>query len=1413
MFLGQDLIEVIGLIILKILMVLKALPQRTPYIIISSLKTITIINSSNISAVRNKSKIRPLSPEELLQGSRLGIDSHADMTCVGRHARVMERYAGKTCTVYPFNDGMAPMRNVDTVNAAYAFDGSDGRVYILELNQSLDFTSSMENGLLNPNQARLNGVVVDDVPLSLDYHKVSRHAIWLPNTDISMSLSMDGPIPYLPVRFPTDDDLEHGIYVELTSGDNWDPTTLNLMHNISAYGSTKSGILDEERLMKGTPVELSDFNYSMYNRISASRHKYTSDVTPVELSKLWNISLDSATRTLKCTDPDHIKVSQGTMYRRMKTRAHQRRYRQLSGYLGMFASDTFISKVKSLRGNNCIQLFTNRGNFVKCYPIKNKGHAHHALDRFIHEVGVPNELLTDGARELTVAEWGNTCRKHKIHSTMTEPYSPWQNPAELSGGTIKRKVKSLMRKTNTPVRLWDYCWEYLSEIKCLTATDHIQLDSVTPFEKVHGYAPNIGEYLSFKWYQWIWYHNPITGEKDLGRWLGPAHNSGQGFAYHVLSDKGQVKTRSTVHILSSKEIESNTVRERMEAFTKAIESTIGNYCRATFENADRNLQGREDPYDVLFEELADNENNLDIEYQEKDEDGSIVNRPDVDALNPSEPPYRESLDKYVGAELPLPYQGETKMATITSRKRDAHGNLVGVASSNPITDTRMYNVEFVDGSMAEYSLNTIVENLYANIDDEGNLHSIINNIIDHRVDPSAVKKDEGTYKSNSGTIRKRITTKGWKILIEWKDGSTSWIPLKDVKESNPIQLAEYAVEAGIDDEPAFAWWTRQVLRKRDRMIKAVQHRMIKRDIKFGIRIPRTVKEALEFDTNNGNDLWQASINKELKNVKVAFELLAEGEEPPIGSKLIPYHIIFDVRPDLTRKARLVAGGHRHKNVPAYATYSSVASRDSVRLMFMIAALNDIEVLSTDIGNAYLNAKNREKVHVIVGPELFGDQFSGQYAIITRALYGLKSAGAAWHSHLSNFIKEELGYKSTVADPDVYLKPCIKQNGEKYYSYLVIYVDDVLCFHETPKSIMDQIGNTFRLKNGVEVPKMYLGTDIRTWEVQDENGQGKKAWAIGSATYVKEAVRIAEAHMKINNLSYSSSRRVGRSTPFSDTSYRPELDASNLCDDNLTTIYQNLIGILRWTCELGRIDILHEVSLLSQYLAQPRIGHLQQAVNIFYYLKYHERSWMVMDPTTFDVEWIPRSDRDIHPLERANLLKEIYGDAEDELPHNMPEPRGKGIDLNVFVDADHAGNKVTRRSHTGIILFCNLSPIQWYSKRQNTVETSTFGSEFIALRIAVELIESLRYKLRMFGIPLNGSARVFCDNESVVKSSSNPEATLKKKHCSIAFHRIREAVAAGKVIVYYESTESNLADLLTKTLTANKRRGLIEGLLN
>ena len=99
-----------------------------------------------------------------------------------------------------------------------------------------------------------------------------------------------------------------------------------------------------------------------------------------------------------------------------------------------------------------------------------------------------------------------------------------------------------------------------------------------------------------------------------------------------------------------------------------------------------------------------------------------------------------------------------------------------------------------------------------------------------------------------------------------------------------------------------------------------------------------------------------------------------------------------------------------------------------------------------------------------------------------------------------------------------------------------------------------------------------------------------------------------------------------------------------------------------------------------------------------------------------------------------------------------------------------------------------------------------------MKQAVDMIEAMIYKLRMFGVPISGEARIFCDNMAAVKSGSNPDARLQKKHNSIAFHRIREAVAAGWLLIYHESGESNLADLLTKVLTVERRRKLISGVL-
>ena len=486
----------------------------------------------------------------------------------------------------------------------------------------------------------------------------------------------------------------------------------------------------------------------------------------------------------------------------------------------MFASDTFKSNVISLRGNKYVQLFCNRGNYVASYPMKKKSHAFHTLERFLHEIGIPIELLTDGAKELILGEWGKICRKHGIYQVTTEPHSPWQNPAEKCGGLVKRKVKHMMETNNAPVVLWDYCWEYVSAIRSIVAVNNAYLDDVSPFQKVHGYPPNITEYTLFPWYDWVEYNDYDNHETScIGRWLGPAHNVGQGYAHYILSSSGKVVTRSTVIPISESDRASASMKERMELHTKNVESLIGNFSQSTLNNSE---ERNEAPYDVLFED--DQFEN--IEPQELDDLGNPVIVPDIDVPHDDEA-FVENDDEMVGLKIPIERGGEVLEGTVKQRKRRADGSLVGTAHSNKTLDTRMYEVEFPDGSYNEYSTNVLVENLFAHVDDNGMHHSMLKGIINHRKDHhSAVSKEFGTYRDKHGVTKKIITTRGWDLKVEWSDGTCSWVPLSVMKESNPLECAQYAKSRKIEDEPAFAWWSPYVLKKVKAIVKATTHRKV-----------------------------------------------------------------------------------------------------------------------------------------------------------------------------------------------------------------------------------------------------------------------------------------------------------------------------------------------------------------------------------------------------------------------------------------------------------------------------------------------------------------------------------------------------------------------------------------------------------
>ena len=238
-------------------------------------------------------------------------------------------------------------------------------------------------------------------------------------------------------------------------------------------------------------------------------------------------------------------------------------------------------------------------------------------------------------------------------------------------------------------------------------------------------------------------------------------------------------------------------------------------------------------------------------------------------------------------------------------------------------------------------------------------------------------------------------------------------------------------------------------------------------------------------------------------------------------------------------------------------------------------------------------------------------------------------------------------------------------------------------------------------------------------------------------------------------------------------------------------------------ELGRVDIMTAVSQLASHCALPREGHLDAMLQIYAYLKGRHNSRMAFDPTyaAIDESVFIKCD-----------WKNFYGEVKEAIPPNAPEPRGKEIELRMFVDSDHAGDKLKRRSRSGFFIFINMAPIVWYSKKQPTIETSVFGAEFVAMKNGIETLRGLRYKLRMMGIEIDGPSYVYGDNMSVIHNSQRPESTLKKKSNSICYHAVREAVAMGECLVGHISTHENLADIATKVLPGGQKRDHLIGLV-
>ena len=575
----------------------------------------------------------------------------------------------------------------------------------------------------------------------------------------------------------------------------------------------------------------------------------------------------------------------------------------------------------------------------------------------------------------------------------------------------------------------------------LTANNLFQLQGQNPYMATLGEMGDISNLCQFGWYEWVYFRQNTARfpyqKEELGRCLGPTKNEGNEMCQWILQKNGQVVPRRTLRRLRAEELSiTNEVEiERRAAFDADIKRLLGD----SISNPPQEIEA--DPMDPhhTFDDNTD------------DEEAFANILPEADAVDSTGKPINQQsvADLLINAEVLLPQGESQQMAKVIRRSIGPDGKIVGAFDENPILNTLVYDVEFPDGAVKQYAANVIAENVLNQVDSMGYHTQALDRIVLHERMGNAVSKKDSHITTKRGVRKLRQTTIGWRFLCEWKDGSSAWVPLKVLKESNPVEVAEYVTALDLEDQPAFAWWVPHTLKKRDRIVAGINSRVRKRNCKFGIKIPRSIKEAKIFDDENGNTLWQDAYAKEMYNVGVAFKILNDGEAIPVGYKKASGHLIFDLKMDFTRKARWVKDGHLTPDLEN-SKYVGVVSRESVRIALTYAALHGIEVMAADIRNAYLQAPTSEKHYIICGEE-FGLENKGKRALIVRALYGGKAAGRDFWHHLRSCM-EHLGFKSKGGDPDVWMRPCTRADGVELYEYVLLYTDDCLVVSDNAEGI-------------------------------------------------------------------------------------------------------------------------------------------------------------------------------------------------------------------------------------------------------------------------------------------------------------------------------------------------------------------------
>ena len=1153
---------------------------------------------------------------------------------------------------------------------------------------------------------------------------------------------------------PTDHDMDSYPHVFFTSPDEWDPSVLD--HDpppldgldpsqvldqpfgdpmFDAYGDFNERIIANLNILLDAPPE----DCRSYTANLHQRSSQEPDWNALRPFFAWT-SPSSIQDTFNVTTRHGIAPhTQDYIKKHFKSRNPVFNIPRCSEAV---ATDTIFSDTPAVDdGSTMAQFFCGRDTLVcDAYGIKSTKQFINTLSDNIRKRGAMDTLISDGGKyEISKRVTDLLCSLF-IKDYQSEPYHQHQNKAENRFGLAKRYTNTVMNTSGCPACCWLLCLQYTCVVLNHLASPTLQ--GICPVQALEGTTPDISFLLHFSFYEPIYYridssepdlNFPSSSNEKKGYWVGFADNQGDSLTWRILTEDTQ------------KIIIRSGVRSALRTTTnQRLASSSGEGTTLPFPIPYPQQSSNSLPLDPIDASTPNFEQFVKSQYGE-DEDHPI-------------PMTNVDIPNLLGRSFLLSPEdnGERYMAKIIDI--DDHGQ--------HLEDIKFKLKTSKDQAEEIMSYNQLMDYIQKGTDAEEDPDSLFKfrDIVAHQ---GPLESTDPNHKGSK-----------YNVMVEWESGEITYEPLALISKDDPITCAVYAKKHDLLDTTGWKHLKRYAKTSK-RLIRAVKQSRIRQvrasaQYQHGFQVPKDYNDAIRLDKENSNTHWQDAMDLELTQIHEYKVFRDTGKAKfhngkvvtPDGFQEIRVHFVYAVKHDGRFKARLVADGHLTKE-PVESIYSGVVSLRSLRMVVFLSQLNNLEIWGADVGNAYLEAYTDEKLCIMAGPEF--KELQGHLLIMVKALYGTRSGGARWHDRLFDIL-QELKFKPSKADPDVWMRP---EPGGTCYEYIAVYVDDLAIAAKDPQAFCNELKKKYNLKlKGVGPLEYHLG-----------------------CTYKKDPdeTLAADPRRYVNKILESYERmfmeKPRKSRPPLEGGDHPELDTSELCDEHQTKQFQTLIGQLQWLISLGRFDIAVHVMSLSRFRAQPRKGHLDRSKRIVGYLLFLPDGAIRFRTGEPDFSSLRDQEYD--------WTRTVYSGACEQIPHDIPKYLGKHVQTTHYVDANLNHDLATGKAVTAVLHFLNQTPIDAYTKRQSTVETATYGSEFVAARTAVDQIIDIRTTLRYLGVPIRDMSYMFGDNRSVVTSSTIPNSTISKRHHLASYHRVREAIAAKFISFHWKDGKSNPADILSK----------------